>query len=379
MNTSRLPDRDTLLALLDRVLDPRSGKGLVSAGLVQGLSVRNGRAGFMMEAPAGMLELYEPVRAAAEAALSQAPGVEKAQVVLTNTAGDGPPPPPAEGVTRVRKGVKLTADPQATPAPPVGATRPPNVRRVIAVASGKGGVGKSTVSVSLAVSLAALGLRVGLLDADVYGPSAPRMLGADGDPEFHPEKKLIPLEAWGVKVMSIGFMVDEGAPMIWRGPMASSAVRQMMHEVAWGSEEAPLDVLVVDMPPGTGDIQLTMVQKHKPVGAVIVSTPQDLALIDATRAVSLFTQAGVPMIGLVENMAGYACPHCGEISDPFGTGGAETAAGDMAMPFLGRIPLAIDIRRQSDAGDPPAAGEGVHADAFRAIAQKVAAWLNGPA
>ncbi|MFT4934608.1 MAG: ATP-binding protein involved in chromosome partitioning, partial [Pseudoalteromonas distincta] len=200
MNTSRLPDRDALLALLDEVLDPSSGKGLVSAGLVQGLSVRNGRAGFMMEAPAGMLELYEPVRARAEAVLSGAPGVERAQVVLTNTAGDGPPPPPAEGVTRVRKGVKLTADPQATPAPPAGALRPPHVRRVIAVASGKGGVGKSTVSVSLAVSLAALGLRVGLLDSDVYGPSAPRMLGVDGDPEYHPEKKLIPLEAWGIKV-----------------------------------------------------------------------------------------------------------------------------------------------------------------------------------
>ncbi|MDP1986182.1 P-loop NTPase, partial [Phenylobacterium sp.] len=303
MNTSRLPDRDALLALLDGVRDPQSGKGLVSAGLVQGLSVRTGRAGFMMEVAPGLLELYEPVRLEAEQVLRQAPGVEQAQVVLTNFDGPGggavaaaPPAaeeaPPAPGVTRVRKGARLANDPQAAPSPPPNAARPAHVRRVIAVASGKGGVGKSTVSVSLATALSGLGLRVGLLDADVYGPSAPRMLGVDGDPEYHPEKKLIPLEAWGIKVMSIGFMVDEGAPMIWRGPMASSAVRQMMHEVAWGSEEAPLDVLVVDMPPGTGDIQLTLIQKMRLDGVVIVTTPQEIALIDARRAASMFQKTG---------------------------------------------------------------------------------------
>jgi ATP-binding protein involved in chromosome partitioning len=352
MNPSPQSDRDALLKLLEGLRDPQSGKGLVSAGLVQGLSVRNGRVGFMMEAPGGLLELYEPVRAQAEAILSQAPGVDRAQVVLTNAPGDGPPPPPAEGVTRVRKGVKLTVDPQATPAPPAGAVRPPHVRRVIAVASGKGGVGKSTVSVSLAVSLAALGLRVGLLDSDVYGPSAPRMMGVDGDPEYHPEKKLIPLEAWGVKVMSIGFMVDEGAPMIWRGPMASSAVRQMMHEVAWGSEEEPLDVLVVDMPPGTGDIQLTLIQKMKLDGVVIVTTPQEIALIDARRAATMFQKTATPILGLIENMAFFTDPSTGTAIPIFGQGGGLAEAERLETPVLGQIPIDVALRQGCDDGRP---------------------------
>ncbi|MDT7536291.1 Mrp/NBP35 family ATP-binding protein [Sphingobium sp. SA2] len=247
--------------------------------------------------------------------------------------------------------------------------------RIIAVASGKGGVGKSTLSANLAVALHRLGHRVGLVDADIYGPSQARLMGSEDQKPQARDKKMIPVTGTlGIPMLSMAHLVESGKALAWRGPMVGNALSQLI-DADWGKT----DLLVVDMPPGTGDIQLTMVQKHKPVGAVIVSTPQDLALIDATRAVSLFTQAGVPMIGLVENMAGYACPHCGEISDPFGTGGAETAAGEMGMPFLGRIPLAIDIRRQSDAGDPPAAGEGVHADAFRAIAQKVAAWLDGAA
>lgn len=244
--------------------------------------------------------------------------------------------------------------------------------RIIAVASGKGGVGKSTLSANLAVALHRLGHRVGLVDADIYGPSQARLMGSEDQKPQARDKKMIPVTGTlGIPMLSMAHLVEPGKALAWRGPMVGNALSQLI-DADWGET----DLLVVDMPPGTGDIQLTMVQKHKPVGAVIVSTPQDLALIDATRAVSLFTQAGVPMIGLVENMAGYACPHCGEISDPFGTGGAETAAGEMGMPFLGRIPLAIDIRRQSDAGDPPAAGEGVHAEAFRAIAQKVAAWLD---
>ncbi|MDR7155655.1 ATP-binding protein involved in chromosome partitioning [Sphingobium xenophagum] len=245
--------------------------------------------------------------------------------------------------------------------------------RIIAVASGKGGVGKSTLSANLAIALHRLGHRVGLVDADIYGPSQARLMGSEDQKPQAREKKMIPVAGTlGIPMLSMAHLVEPGKALAWRGPMVGNALSQLI-DADWGETQ----LLVVDMPPGTGDIQLTMVQKHKPVGAVIVSTPQDLALIDATRAVSLFNQAGVPMIGLVENMAGYACPHCGEISDPFGTGGAETAAGDMGMPFLGRIPLAIDIRRQSDAGDPPAAGEGIHADAFRAIAQKVAAWLDG--
>lgn len=247
--------------------------------------------------------------------------------------------------------------------------------RILAVASGKGGVGKSTLSANLAVALHRLGIKVGLVDADIYGPSQAKLMGSEDQKPVARDKKLVPVTGpIGIPMLSMAHLVEPGKALAWRGPMVGNALTQLI-DAEWGDAE----LLVVDMPPGTGDIQLTMVQKHKPAGAVIVSTPQDLALIDATRAVSLFAQAGVPMVGLVENMAGYACPHCGEISDPFGQGGAESAAGDLSMPFLGRIPLAIDIRRQSDAGDPPAAGEGIHADAFRAIAQKVADWLKAAA
>lgn len=249
------------------------------------------------------------------------------------------------------------------------------VLRILAVASGKGGVGKSTLSANLAVALHRLGVKVGLVDADIYGPSQAKLMGSEDQKPVARDKKLVPVTGpIGIPMLSMAHLVEPGKALAWRGPMVGNALTQLI-DAEWGDAE----LLVVDMPPGTGDIQLTMVQKHKPAGAVIVSTPQDLALIDATRAVSLFNQAGVPMIGLVENMAGYACPHCGEISDPFGQGGAECTAGDLAMPFLGRIPLAIDIRRRSDAGDPPAAGEGVHADAFLAIARKVADWLKQPA
>lgn len=245
--------------------------------------------------------------------------------------------------------------------------------KVIAVASGKGGVGKSTLSANLAVALQRLGVRVGLVDADIYGPSQARLMASEGSKPQAKDKQLIPVQSpFGIPMLSMAHLVEPGKALAWRGPIAGNALSQLI-EADWGDAE----LLVVDMPPGTGDVQLSMVQKHKPAGAVIVSTPQDLALIDATRAVSLFEQTHVPMIGLVENMAGYACPHCGEVSDPFGTGGAEAAAGEMGMAFLGRIPLAIDIRRRSDAGDPPAAGDDAHGAAFRAIAEKVAAWLKG--
>ncbi|WP_022682986.1 Mrp/NBP35 family ATP-binding protein [Sphingobium bisphenolivorans] len=244
--------------------------------------------------------------------------------------------------------------------------------KIIAVASGKGGVGKSTLSANLAVALQRLGLRVGLVDADIYGPSQARLMGSEDRKPQAKEKQLIPVSSpFGIPMLSMAHLVEPGKALAWRGPMAGNALSQLI-DADWGATE----LLVVDMPPGTGDVQLSMVQKHKPAGAVIVSTPQDLALIDATRAVSLFEQTQVPLIGLVENMAGYACPHCGEISDPFGAGGAEAAAREMGMPFLGRIPLAIDIRRRSDAGDPPAAGEDEHAAAFRAIAEKVAQWVK---
>lgn len=245
-------------------------------------------------------------------------------------------------------------------------------RSLIAVASGKGGVGKSTVAANLAIGLAALGRRCGLVDADIYGPSQPRLMGAEGTrPTAHAEQ-LDPVPTrFGVPLLSMGQLVEPGRALAWRGPMAAGALGQLV-DADWGAT----DTLVLDLPPGTGDVQLTMIQKHRPAGAVIVSTPQDLALIDATRAIDLFAKAGVPIIGLVENMAGYLCPHCGEASDPFGHGGAEAAARDMGLPFLGRIPLDAAIRTASDAGQPPAAGNGGDGAAFHQLAATVDAWLH---
>jgi len=372
MTQQALPDRAAVLAALDTVKDPRTGQGLVAAGLVRGLVLAPGRAGFMLEAPRAQVAMFAPVRDAAEQAMASVPGVERPQVVLTTS--DDAPPPPAPGVTRVRKGARLADDPQAAAVPPVGAERPANVRRVIAIASGKGGVGKSTIAANLAVAFQQLGLRVGLLDADVYGPSAPRMLGVDGEPAFGPEKKLIPLEAWGIQVMSIGFLVDEAAPMIWRGPMASSAVRQMMHDVAWGSADAPLDVLVVDLPPGTGDIQLTLVQKLKVDGVVIVSTPQEIALIDARRAAAMFVKTATPILGVVENMAWFVDPTTGAHIPIFGEGGAKAEAYRLGVPLLAQLPLETSLREACDAGRPVAAAapDSAAAKAFMAMARALA-------
>ena len=236
-------------------------------------------------------------------------------------------------------------------------------RTIVAIASGKGGVGKSTVSANLAVALGRLGKRIGLVDADIYGPSQPRIMGQSGRPELI-DDQIVPVPAHGVRMLSIGQLIEPGTAVAWRGPMTASALSNLM-EGDWGDCE----MLIVDMPPGTGDVQMTLTQKWKPAGAVIVSTPQDLALIDATRAIDMFRKMDVPVIGLIENMAGYACPHCGEFSDPFGTGGAEAAAKVMKIPFLGRIPLQLSIRRASDAGTPPAAGDGPEAALFQEIAR----------
>jgi ATP-binding protein involved in chromosome partitioning len=244
------------------------------------------------------------------------------------------------------------------------------IRTVIAVGSGKGGVGKSTVAANLAIALARRGRKVGLVDADIYGPSQPRIMGNSSRPELA-DKLIVPVEAWGVRMLSIGQLVEAGSALAWRGPMAASALGQLM-DADWGDA----DTIVVDLPPGTGDIQLSLIQKWKPAGAVIVSTPQDLALIDATRAIDLFRKMDVPVLGLIENMSGYECPHCGEVSDPFGSGGAEAAAKVMGLPFLGRIPLTLTLRRASDAGTPPAAGEGEEAEGFARIAGRLLSGLS---
>jgi ATP-binding protein involved in chromosome partitioning len=244
--------------------------------------------------------------------------------------------------------------------------------RLIAIASGKGGVGKSTLSTNMAVAMARSGRAVGLVDADIYGPSQPRLLGAEDAKPEAADKKMFPVRGAGnVPFLSMGQLVKPGQAVAWRGPMAGNALSQLI-DAHWGGVRD----IIVDMPPGTGDIQLSMIQKHKPIGAVIISTPQDLALIDAARAISFFDTAKVPIIGLVENMAGYLCPHCGEMSEPFGSGGAEAAAKELGIEFLGRIPLDIAIRTASDAGDPPALGDGPIAKAYAAIAGKVSDWID---
>ncbi|MDN3644603.1 Mrp/NBP35 family ATP-binding protein [Pontixanthobacter aestiaquae] len=269
----------------------------------------------------------------------------------------------AEGVTEVR--VAMVAD--KAPAPP-----PPKVPIIIAVGSGKGGVGKSTLTANLAVALFRMGRKVGVVDADVYGPSQPTILNNKGEKPEARDDKLVPVPSpHGIPLLSMGHLVEPGKALAWRGPMAGNAMAQLV-DAHWGDTE----VLLIDLPPGTGDVQLTMLSKFKPAGAVIVSTPQDLALIDAQRAANLFDSGKVPIIGLVENMSGYACPHCGEVSDPFGKGGVEAAADATGIPFLGRIPLALEIRAASDAGTPPAAGDGPEAEGFQIVAKRLSEWLD---
>ena len=345
MSDGPVPDRALILAALDQVTDPKTGRGLAQAGLVRGLTLRADRVGFMMEVPAADIELYRPVRDRAEQALARAAGPAKAQVILTSETAA--PAPPSVQTRRAR----VTEDPQARLGHMPEAERPAHVRRVIAVASGKGGVGKSTVAVSLAVAFARLGLRAGLLDADIYGPSAPHMLGVDGEPGFDADKRLVPLEAWGVKVISIGFIVEPGDAAIWRGPMASSAVRTLIGS-NWGSAAEPLDVLVVDLPPGTGDIQLTIAQRLKLDGVVIVSTPQEIALIDARRAVAMFRKTGAEILGVVENMAYFADPATGARIPIFGEGGAAAEAAHQGVPLLGQVPIEVALREACDTGRP---------------------------
>ena len=378
------PDRTSILQALDQVIDPRSGQGLAAAGLVRGLVLRGGRVAFMLEVAPADIDRYRPVRDRAEAILADLDGVETAQVVLTTevqapTLAPSPsgadfkvsPRRPLPGETPPARRARIAEDPGAALHPMVGAEHPAHVKKVIAIASGKGGVGKSTVSVNLAAALAVLGYRVGLLDADIYGPSAPTMLGIDGDPTFDAEKRLNPMQAWGVKVMSIGFIVEPGTANIWRGPRASSALRSLMNS-NWGTDEEPLDVLVIDLPPGTGDIQLTLVQKLKMDGVVIVSTPQEIALIDARRAAQMFEKTGAPILGVVENMA-YFADSSGARIPIFGTGGARAEAEKLGVPLLAEIPLEVALREACDAGRPLVATnpDSPAAQAFLELARKL--------
>ncbi|MGH6827285.1 MAG: Mrp/NBP35 family ATP-binding protein [Rhizomicrobium sp.] len=339
--------RDEILRALDQVIDPASGRSVVQENMVAGLIVRNGEVHFALEVPDARGAGAEPLRQACEEAVTKLPGIVSVGAVLTAHRPFAPaghaPSPALAGITRI-----------------------------IAVASGKGGVGKSTVAVNLALGLKRLGLTTGLLDADIYGPSLPRLLDIHHKPESD-GKKIRPIEKYGLKTMSIGFLVKEDEAMIWRGPMVQSALTQMLGDVAW----APLDVLVLDMPPGTGDAQLTIAQRAPLKGAVIVSTPQDLALSDAKKGIAMFRKTAVPILGLIENMSVFVCPDCGHAHHIFGQGGVRRTAEAMAVPFLGEIPLMPRIREASDQGKPlmVAEPEGPEARAFLAVAEKVSAAL----
>lgn len=351
-----------VLQKLSAIGDPASGKDIVTAGLVQGVFISGGKVFFSIAVTGGDPTRMEPIRATAAAAVSTLPGIEKVTATLTAEVAKG-------------SGQQAAAPRAAQPARPVpGKVDIPGIRHIVAVASGKGGVGKSTTSVNLALGLAATGLSVGVLDADIYGPSVPRLLGIKGKPELLEGKRLKPMEAYGLKVMSMGFLVDEEAPMIWRGPMVVSALTQMLREVAWGD----LDVLVVDMPPGTGDIALSMAQQVPLTGAVIVSTPQDLALIDARKGIGMFRKVEVPVLGVIENMSTFICPTCGSRHDIFGHGGARDEAARIGADFLGEVPLHMAIRELSDAGRPVVASspESPQAGVYRAIASLVAKKLH---
>lgn len=373
-------DKDQVLAALRSVASPR-GVSLADAKVLSDITASDGKVFFSINVDANEARAWEEVRARAEAAVRAIPGVTTALVALTAERRPGSAPPAQQHSHQHSHGVKPVAQhrPQGAPAdsPMNKQAAIPGIDSIIAVASGKGGVGKSTTALNLALALRDLGLRVGLLDADIYGPSVPRLTGVHEKPAVNDAKKMIPITRFGLPLMSIGFLVDEDTAMVWRGPMVMSAIRQMLWEVVWGE----LDVLVVDMPPGTGDAQLTLAQQVPLKGVVIVSTPQDLALIDARRGIAMFEKVNVPTLGIIENMSYFLCPECGTRSDIFGHGGARHEAERLKVPFLGEIPLHMSIRTSSDAGTPVVESEpnGAHAAIYRAIGAKIKSQITGVA
>lgn len=354
-----------VLEALRRVALPQGGD-IVGAGMVSGLALRDGHVAFAIEVDPKEGARLEPVRKAAEQAVMRMPGVLSVSAVLTAhrpvAAAAAKPTGPGHG----------SGHGHGHAQPGGGKLSLPGVRHIIAVASGKGGVGKSTTAVNLALALHTNGLKVGLLDADVYGPSQPRMMGISGKPASKDGKVMEPMQNYGIKVMSMGFLIEEETPMIWRGPMVMSAVTQMLRDVAWGE----LDVLVCDLPPGTGDTQLTMAQNVPLSGAVIVSTPQDIALLDAKKGLNMFRKVDVPVLGIIENMSYFACPHCGEVTEIFAHGGARKEAERFGVDFLGEIPLDLAIRETSDSGKPIVVSQpdSAHAKSYRAIAEHL--WIK---
>ena len=361
---------EQVLDALRGVRDPERDADLVTLDMVSGLVVKDGNVGFAIEVDPDRGAAMEPVRKAAEQAVDALDGVLSVTAVLTAhreapggpAAGGGPASQPQQ-------------PPQAGHGQAQAKQLVPGVKTIVAVASGKGGVGKSTTSANLALGLAAAGLRVGVLDCDIYGPSMPRMMGISGRPVSPDGESLVPMENYGVKCMSMGFMVPEDTPMIWRGPMVMSAIEQMLRDVMWGE----LDVLVVDMPPGTGDAQLTLAQRVPLSGAVIVSTPQDIALLDARKGLNMFRKVDVPVLGIVENMSYYQCPSCGHRAEIFSHGGARKEAEALGMEFLGEIPLDIVIRETSDGGQPIVVSQPdtPHAEVYRTIATRIWEKLSG--
>lgn len=358
-------NRETALREISDIVLP-DGRTLEKADLVRAFSVDGDTVRFVLEvADAGVARALAPVEAEAKRRLSAMPGVEKVQIVMTAPAGKPQAQPPGHSVrsSGAAPSLQIGRHPTAQAGPqPI-----PGVKSIIAIGSGKGGVGKSTVTSNLAVALARAGRRVGLLDADIYGPSQPRMMGVSGRPASPDGQHIEPLHAHGVTVMSIGLMLKEGEAVVWRGPMLMGAMQQMLQQVNWGE----LDVLLIDLPPGTGDVQLSLCQKAAVDGAIIVSTPQDVALLDARRAIDMFNKLKAPVLGLVENMSTYVCPNCGHEAHLFGHGGVAAEARDLGLPFLGELPLELETRLAGDSGRPVALGRGVTADAYARLAQRL--------